>query len=349
MQASLFANLLSPYRKVVNQRAFDPLYRVIRLEPDKLTAQSTFAWLETTADTGITEPCCVDGDVLLSVVDSLPGEQELTLNAAPNVLEWGCGNAHGKLARVVLAEEGERPAHRPSGGAAPSPGLVRALDLGAVSADRALAPVGIYGVVLHEGRAVMSSDSTTLAYAKFEANGIQLPELVTLPPEGVTLLETVVVGNAGELACDDQCLYYKSPARELYISTSAPLRRPVQDVAQRYLPAETVVKIPTDLVNAFVKRATAMAAVKRHTYVTLEVNGQQIALSFAEGTASADEYFLLEDSSLPTLPPIKLDAMRTAKALSNADRLCLDYISNNAITLANEDRSFVYIVAGRDR
>lgn len=346
MKSSQLAELLSPYKKLVNQRAFDPVYRVITLNHDNVSGQSTFASLRTKAETGIDALCHVDGEVFLGVLDSLPDDQEVELSAADNVLEWKCGNANGKLARMELAEEVSPPAHRARSAWQPGSKFMRALELGALSADRATAQMGLYGVLFRSDGSVLSTDSATISYAKFDVGELKMPDTMTLPTDGVELLAEVV-GTEGKLDCTERMVHYKDARHELFVPPIAPLRQQIDTVSSKYMDAEITVKIPTDLITAFVKRATAMAQVKRHTYVDLAVNGKQVSLSFAEGTVSTDEYFLMEDADLPRLPPIKLDAMRMAKALSNADMICLDYIEKNVLTIANEDRSFIYIIAGK--
>jgi hypothetical protein len=110
---------------------------------------------------------------------------------------------------------------------------------------------------------------------------------------------------------------------------------------------DTVAPIPPDRIKAFIKRAGALAESRKSTFVSLGAYDGHLSISFAEGTTSSDEYYLVDEHKVPDMAEVKLDANKLARALERVDELVMDYMGDHVLVLRNNDTGFCYIISGR--
>jgi hypothetical protein len=348
MKASELSKVLTPFKHLVDPKAIDPLFRTLELTANRVYGQSIYAQLDTAAAIGVSEPCFVDGTTFISVVESMPGDSDIVFKAMPNGLGWKCGNASGTLNQLPAATLDKNSNRRGKNVWKVNESFTKALGIGAIACNKNMAQANMFGVVLNNSLGVIgSSDSTTIARASFDNTGAPTFD-TTLSLAATELLESAAIAEGGSIEYTDKGLMYRDATTNLLVATIDPLKYDIIEMANTYpVPGKITTGIPRDLVASFIKRAAAMAEIKQYTYVTMSGEKGRISLSFAEGASSTDEYYMVAGSKLPNLPPIKLDAMRLARALSQADDMVLDYLDKNVLVLVNKAETFRYIVAGR--
>jgi hypothetical protein len=350
MKSTDLAKLLSPFKRLVDIRAIDPVYRTLELTADKIYGQSLYAQLDVSAEIGVDKPCFVDGNTFVSVVESMPADTDMTFKVTQNALEWKCGNASGKLAQLQSVIINKNSIRRSKTAWKINGSFIGSLSRGSISCDKTMAPANLYGVVVsNEHGVVASSDGTTVAWSSFVRDHIDGPASVTLSQAATELLVSAI-SEEGSADYTDRGITYRDKSTNLLVAVNDPLAHDIISKANDYPPEGSfITEIPRGLITSFVRRAAAMAEIKQHTYVTLSADKGRVSLSFAEGAASTDEYYMMAESKKmkSSMPPIKLDAMRMARALSYSDHMVLDYLTDNILVLASKDKSFRYVIAGR--
>lgn len=343
------AKRLAPFRLVASRTAQAPAYRAIELSPDRVKACASFAMLQSKLDIGIAETVYVDAMAFLSIVQSLPPRSDLALDISNGTLHWSCGLAKGKLALMNVSETPEIPLTAPRRGQATSKALASALERGSVSCDNtALGAVGIYGVVMHKNGGVpliCSTDNTTVSSCTVDTPLTGLPETATFPPLGADLLASVM-DDTGTLVFDELGVVYRSPTVDCMMRQVPALKTDIREIINQYSESNSVSVIPQDRIRAFLLRAKALTENRSRAHVMLGAVDGSITLSFAEGTATSDEYILADElAGFPDMPPVVLPIDKVARALSYVDSVVLDYIADGVIVF--EGGKFRYLVSGR--
>ena len=162
------------------------------------------------------------------------------------------------------------------------------------------------------------------------------------------MLCSIIDTKDGVLFVDDDSMFYEDKLRSLFIKQVPKLSRDIGETLDKFSGGDVIAKLPPDRVLAFIKRATALAEQRKQTYVAIGVEDGRLTLSFDEGTASSDEWCLVEGLNDDlTIEPIKVEALRIARALEHSDELVLDHIERHALVLRGSDPEFHYLVSGR--
>ncbi len=367
MLSSLLLAALVPYETLCNKHALSALYRTVELSPQGIRGCSNYGALETSIDLGILEPCYVDATTFIAVVKSLPPKQEVALRVEQGSLSWKCvageekkggkkatSGASGKLATLALEHEVPSvPARRRSNKSwTPTEAFKKALELGSLSCDqKSLSTIGMDGVVLdnRDGFEVYSSDNVTISQALVWGESLaQAPESITFSPESIKLLRVVIGDQKGLIEFDKNGLYYSNSVHRLLIKRTAPLEHDYAKVATNFSSEEVCVPIAPERIKAFVQRATAMSEAKRGTTVSIGAKNGRLVISFKEGTATSDEYYLIdEELEVPDLSPIALDASKLARAMQHIDTAVLDHMEDGVLKLRGEKPEFRYIISSK--
>jgi hypothetical protein len=371
MLSTDLARAIAPFRQMMNKGALSPTYRSLRLEADIIYGCSNYAVLEVKVDLGIDgASVCVDASSFLAIIASLPDKQEITLSVEDSVLLWKCGQAKGRLAvlpeiniplihkvadRTILS----RPAKR--GAWTPTPPFREALELGAISAGSdSYASAGLYGIVIdnREKLRIYASDSATISDAIVLDEPLKgCPDIVTISPEGAELLHALLRDKKATVEFDDKSIFVRGADFQCIIKQVAPLKKDISKILENFSAAETVAEIPADRVAAFIKRVAAISENKKTTHVTIAASAGQMTMAFVEGTAAADEYYLVDGlADLPDLPEVLVDGGKMARALSHCTEIVLDHVERALIILrglgeaqnaAGEVCEFTYLISGR--
>lgn len=348
MDSRDLAKTLRPFKIIGNRAAMAPKYRAIQLQPNKVVAASSFAELEITTNIGIEKTCCVSSEAFLAVVDSLPdGEVELTRDGS--ALAWRCQNAKGRLATMTVDDMPSITRRTAIDGYKPSKQFIAALKRGSVSGvDNALISMDLYGVMIDnsaDGLTICSTDSATISAARVDEH-INGAESATLPPQGIKLLNAII-DTSGTLQLVNNGVFYSSAVCRCQINGVKPLKVDIKEMVATFSGAETVAPIPRDRIEAFVKRAAALADNRRNATIRLGVADGRIILEFDEGSSSTDEYFLVDDlEGLPEMTAVVLPAIKVASALGYVDRIVLDHIHRGVVVMRGDAPEFVYLVCG---
>lgn len=352
MLSTNLSTVLKPYKALINRAALSKTFQCLQLSPGKVLGCSTATILETNADHGLMETVYIDATTFLLVMDSLPDGKEVKLSVTDDVLHWECGSARGRLATMLIDDMPKFPKVPTDAGAwTPTKDFVTALRLGALSADsNALLSIGMYGVVIDNRGplVIMSSDNVTISACTVGDVKLPGPDIITLTPEPAALLADLIQTESGTLEFTSDAVFYEDKYCRYFIKQVPPLRYDSLEQLNKFLAATMVAGIGSDAVHSFVKRAGALAENRRHTYIALEASDGQLALSFEEGVASADEFYLVKDLMVGTMPPIQLDAAKLARVLPHITEVVLDHItSRGALVMRGHSPEFSYLIGGR--
>lgn len=345
---------LAPFNLLVSRNALNPIYRAIEIGPDGIRACISWGIIELPLPMIQTNPVYVDRATFLAVVKSLPKDRDFTLTEDGTSLVWTCGNARGRLALMA---------------AMPMPaidwtgieyitvplGLAKAMELGSIACHTtALAAIGMFGIVIDQRGTlcVCSTDNTSMSTALVE--GAVLPgyhglpgaaDVSTLPPDGVELLSKVIQPG-GVIGFDDKAWYYADDTTYCKIVLLPPMKSDTLTVREKYLDANIVVVLPRAAIEAFIKRANALAEVKRNATVNLSTVDRRLVLRFNEGSSTTEEYFLVDSLvELPPMPEISLNATKLARALAHVDEVALDHIERGVLLFRGP--GFDYLLCGK--
>jgi hypothetical protein len=355
MKVAILQNLLAPYRMLCNRHAMAPQYKSLQLAPNLIRGCASYGILETPCemDLDVTGHCYVDAHTFLSVVNSLPETEEILMGVESGVLLWAAGTAKGKLATLDVPNMPEITGtttakdhyvvHAP---------LILALRAGIISClDQSLQTVGMYGVVMdnRDFPVICTSDNTTISWATFGEDPVTVfPDLCYLSPDAVVLLNSIIIdGNTLSCFAEDKFLY-ESKYRRFLFTTVPPVKHDIKSALGKYVEKDGhAIPIPPDRIQAFIKRATALAESKRSTFVEIGAAEGHLSISFTEGAAQSDEYYLVDNKTLPDMIPARIDASKLARALALADELVMDYIQDKVLVLRHSKTGFHYVIMGQ--
>lgn len=349
MQSDTLTKALAPFRHITSRTALAPAYRAIELGPERVKACASFAVLEAHLNIGVSDTVFVDAITFLSIVQSLPPQSDFVLTTSDGSLQWECGPARGKLALMNTVDTPEiAPSVRSRQRHRTTKALATALERGSVSCDNtALGAIGIYGVVMHSNQGVpliCSTDNTTVSSCTTDMPLAGLPETATFPPPGADLL-AAVIDDTGTLEFDQQGMVYRSATIDCMVRQVPKLKTDIRDVLTQFGDDNITSAIPQERIRAFLMRAKALTENKSHARVLLGAINGSITLSFAEGTATSDEYILADElDGCPDIVPVALPVDKVARALSYIDSIVLDYIERGVIIF--QGGAFRYLVSG---
>lgn len=341
-------SVLQPFKLMLSKNALNPVYRAIKLSPTDICACLSWGVLEVSANLGLNVPVTVDRATFLSVVQSLPKAHELSLKTDGTSLLWVCGNARGRIA--IMAVQEMPTIDWPEAMHPFPPDLPKALELGSIACwTTALAAIGMFGIVIDTrvGVVISSTDNASLSAASIGGDLIGATDTVsTLSPDGAELLGEVMTPD-GVLGFSETAWYYTDEVSRCKIILLPAMKSDIAAVRNKFITAEIVVPIPHDAIGRFIKRANALAEVKRNASVTLSVKGGNLVLGFKEGPSTTDEYFLID--AAPDMPEIVLSATKLARALTHVTELVLDHINRGVLLFRGQDRdvAFEYLLCGK--
>ena len=356
MKSSDLADILSPFSQLANKHALSNIYKTLEVAPDSIRGCAPWGILTAFVDLDIAEPFWIDAASFIAVIKSLPND-DLSLSIKSGGLHWECGSAEGKLALVGKTEIpdadwailGKRLYN-------PDKAFIQALELGSLSCGpESMSSAGVYGVIIHktdDGLFIESSDNVTMAYcdAGLHERMAEWPEKTTLKPDAMAMLVNILKQKSEKpprLDIQEGAIYARAGAFRLLLRPSTPLKHDILALCLNYAAREAAAKVPAESLARFVRRSAALAESKQHTFVKLKATDGALALSFAEGSATTDEYYLAKDiEGIPELPEIRLDAVRMARALTQADRMALDHIENGVLVFFCEKPAFSYLICG---
>jgi hypothetical protein len=345
--------VLNPFKFLLAPQAMNPIYRTLELQPmDDQTClvRGCVSWgvLEIATTLRLAEPSFVNRADFLAIVQSLPKAHEFNLKITNGALHWTCGRARGKLAQMAAVE---MPWIDWPEALWPYPADLRtALDLGRLSCHTtALAATGMYGIVVdqRDGHIIVAStDNASLSIAW--ADGV-LPgaaELSTLAPDGVELLAEIMAD--GVMGFDDKAWYYADAVTRCRIVLLPAMKNDIRTVRKKYNEASIIAPIPAEALSRFIKRANALAEVKRNARVCLGLIDGRLVLSFKEGNSETDESFTLEAlAGQPNTPEVELSAAKLARALSHTTEVVLDHAKRGVLMFRGHAPPFEYLLCGR--
>ena len=350
MLSSNLATLLRPYRLLANKHALSPIYRCLQFTPGKILGCSASTVLETKCDHGLAETICVDATAFLTILSSLPEAKEVTFSVTDGVLHWVCGPAKGRLASLAVDDMPTITRRAIRGAHKPSAAFAKALQLGAISCDsNSLLSVGMYGIVIdNRGPLIIhSSDNVTVSVCTVGDVKLPAPDIMTLAPGPAELLAMLIMPDDSTIEFTDDTIFYVDKYCKAILKCVPPLKYDALSTVKEYAQADTTALIPPDLIGGFIKRATALAENKRHTYIALQASNGKLSLEFSEGLSSADEFYLVEDLIVPDLDPIDLDASKLTRAMQHITEIVLDHVERGVIILQGKSPDFKYLIAGR--
>lgn len=350
--------LLKPFAVMNDRSALSASYKSMELSPEGIRGCAGFGVLEATAGLPIDDSCVVDTATFLAVAKSLPPDAPLEMEATENTLIWAVMDNRGKVAaegKLALVEVDALPAAGQLGKnpIRLTPYFVDGLDLGGLSAERpsTLTP-DMYGVVIdnrHDDLTICSTDDATISVAVVGDALEDLPKMLTLHPKAAALLREIADTINGRASFSERSIVYTDPRYKLMIKPEAALKTDLDPVFDPYFDGEAFVRVDRERIQAFIKRVNAIAENKAELTVDFSLRGGRLALSFNEGDVSSSEYYLVEDSSLPTIQPITLKATTVARALSHVDRMALDHVERGVLVFHGSKPTFRYMVSAHER
>jgi hypothetical protein len=358
MKSADLAALLAPFKLLANKNQLSATYRALELAHTRngnvIRGASRFGMLEVHGEFGVPEGAAiyVDASSFIAIIASLPAGEEVEFTLEDGgALAWVCGSAKGRMALMQIKEmpaishgNGQNAWH-------PTAEFVEALHLGMLSCgNESLASIGSYGIVIdtREDLCIYSSDNTTISVAFLTDARVEGPEILTFSPESLALLAAVIdpSNDKAKLEFEEQGLYYRDGIRRCIIKQIAPLKVDISAILDKYATQDYVVEMPTDRIQAFIKRIAAMAENKKSTIIKIGASRGKLNMSFQDGVASSEEYYLVDETDVPDMTPVDIDATKLGRALAHNSHIILDHIDRQVIILMGADPIFQYIISG---
>lgn len=357
MKAREIAKHLSLLRLLISKHSLSPNFRVLALAPQHgdmpahVRACAPFGSMLCSLDLGLDAELYVDGDSFLSVLGSLP-DAELELRRDGNALRWACGPAKGHLA--LLTQDGIAVATPAFGGELGELGDAKqfgtGLELAALACQAmSVRTIDLEGVQVRNqhGKAYGCSSDNFVISSCCLGPALPITGTVTLKPRAAELLAAVAQRAPSIYSgFDASSIYCLAPGIELLIHQVPPLRYDIAERLEHYRGHEHRVPLLHDTVAAFLKRAEALVAAHEHAAVEITVHEGRTRLRFDEATGSTEEYYIVPEGPQVTIPPVKLEAFRMAKALRHAEHLVFDYASQNILIMRGPNE-FVFALSGK--
>ena len=361
MKSATLLKALGPFALAANKHAISESYRSLQLSPTIVRGYASYALLELDIDLPLTSdtdaPVYVDAEAFISVLKSLPND-EIKLSNISGVLHWNCGSAKGKLASYVVKQGIADLDFKARSNAVwePTEAFYDALDIGSISCTNiALTSAGMYGIVIDNRTtlAVYSSDNISVAGAECGEPIPGAPDTITLSPPAVALLRACMA--YGEAACvmwanaSEVCL--ETGSLRAVIKQVPALKHDFQELLSKYADVQLLVPLPPERVALFIRRAVALAESKRAAQVDISAVDGHLSLAFAEGTASSEEYYLVEGTQVPDIEPIRIDASRLARVLEHVGYIAFDHVDRRALLFigGDDDSRFYYLLSGTNQ
>jgi hypothetical protein len=358
MKSADLAAMLAPFKLLANKNQLSATYRALELGHSRvgnvIRGASRFGMLEIHGDFGIPEGASiyVDASSFIAIIGSLPAGEEVGFSLEDGgALAWICGSAKGRMALMQIKEmpaishgNGQNAWH-------PTAEFVDALRLGMLSCgSESLASIGSYGIVIdtREDLCIYSSDNTTISVAFLLDAKVEGPEMLTFSPEALALLAAVIdpTNDKAKIEFEEQGIYYRDGTRRCLIKQIAPLKVDISAILDKYATQDYVVEVPTERVQAFIKRIAAMAENKKSTIIKIGASRGKLNMSFADGMASSEEYYLVDELEVPDMKPVDIDASKLGRALAHTSHIILDHIDRQVVILQGSDPVFQYVISG---
>jgi len=207
----------------------------------------------------------------------------------------------------------------------------------------------MYGIVIdNRGPLVIhSSDNVTVSVCNLGDDLLPAPEIMTLAPDPADLLNLLIMPDESTMEFTDDTIFYADKYCKAIIKCVPRLKYDALTTVKEYQSADTIAVIPPELIAGFIKRATALADNKRHTYIQLHASNGKLSLEFTEGLSSVDEFYLVENLVVPDLAPIHLDAGKLARAMQHVTEIVLDHVERGVVILQGKNPDFKYLIAAR--
>lgn len=351
--------LLRPFKGFMPKKALSATYRCLEILPDRVAGCSNDGMMEVFMKMGLDETIFIEAHPFLALLDSLPETEKLELQVEAGTLQWKCGNAKGKLALADLTKIQRMPAKMPKQGWKPPVGFIDGLRAGSLSCDSvSMLSAGLHGVAVHfeEERIVFaSSDNLTISIVCLEYGDEDAPPEfgssadgpLVISPEAAGLLADALAED-GQFSFKNGDILYWDEGTRILLRQMEPLKMDLTKAFKKFPDRKMEAPLPQDAVRAFVKRALALAEVKRESLVTLQAKKGKFTIAFDSGTASSEEFFMAKSLKMDGELSIQVEAARLARALEHIETVYMDYMGENgALIFAGSDPEFTYIVAGR--
>lgn len=360
MKANHLGSLLTPFVSLTNRHAMSNVYKSLEISQNGIRACAPWGILEMRKDIGFDHTVYVDALQFIGVIKNLPAE-ELKMSISNNALLWECSDstgekfaAEGRISLLAPLDIPKAPVQESNAANYhPDGNFLDAFELGSLACGpQSMASVGVFGVTLDfkdDGFFVSSSDSITMASALAASDYPSAwPQRSALRPEAAQMLNAVLHEADKESFIDfqDEAIYAHAGVFDLYLKPAAPLKHDILSLCRNYADRLTTTRLSGNRIQAFIKRAAALAESKAHTYVNLSISKGAMMLSFEEGDAKSDEYYAAEGLDVPAdLPSIRLDSSSLAKVLAHTDLVALDHIDRGILIFIGEKPKFEYLVS----
>jgi hypothetical protein len=338
---------LTPFKHVIDGSSIVQEHRNITLSQGALASRCGWAALDAASAIEMPSPISVSGEALISVLASIPGEQDITLEASNGSLGWKAGSAKGKLA--AFPAEPPSLLGRPKGkGLAASDELRRGFALGALSCPaKGAALGGVSGVAISAANDKIhfaTSDNVTISHYVVTLQEVVSDGAWTISAKGAGLLESIC--RDGKLFLGQTHIDYIGPRLRAAVALIPPLKYDLLKVLGSYpIADESKIALPREQVGRFVIRALKLSEENKRCSVEIKVADGQVVLEFSEDIAQAEEYYIAEDIPKEMSCSIKVDALKLGRALDHCSHVVLEHVERKALVFTGE--GFTYLVAGR--
>lgn len=347
--------LIAPVKLVASRSAMAPKYQALEIAPDGLKACSSFGLVDIAAELDVNQTVYVDASAFLAVVDSLPDNEAVRIVLSGTAIEWDCGNANGRLARLpTVADMPSLPEYSKGDVVADdydANEFSQALTLGGLSCPPvSVGAASMFGVQFDNGNEearIAATDSVTLStYTLDPLNGA--PDRVTLSPPAAELLADVI-GRAGRapqvLEFRDNTVICRSTVTSCMVNKVPPLKVDLSQILSNYTRRDHVVRLEISRVAKFVRQANALAENRRNARVMVGLQHGILSMNFNEGSADSDEHFLIGSDDDVGFAPVVLSVPKMARVMSHVTSVVLDYATDGIIIL--QGGGFDYYISGR--
>lgn len=356
MLAGELKQLLRPIQLGCEKKSVVQDFRFLQVNPKDLVLIGAMTSIRIAVDLGFTQSFSVDAAAFCGVLQFLAPSNEVEFSLDNGTLLWSSGKAKGKLAttepkNLEAPEFNLKPKAWPSAPLPTDPRIVALIQRGSISGNNNMLAGGAFaGIVLYPQKTrltCVSSDNTTIVVTS-EKIECEFEHPVYLSQSVVPLLNDLAA-RTGDFHFNEKAVAFKGENITVLMNQIAPNQYDLLTTAKKFMSGETSVDLDKHSITLFTKRVSELSDRFGKAMVTLTMKNGGIQLHFSEGLVENEEFFLAEELNPDAEMSAKLGADSITKALTQADRIILDYITRQVIVFSNTSREspFTFIIAGK--
>lgn len=368
MKVSNLTTALKLISKISNPSSLTSLYRSVEIRENSIRAISEFGNIQINLDepTGLTSSL-LDTQAVLTVFNTLPQNEEITLHEKANHVAWEVGGdekskAKGKLNYVVTDHTvPEILIENTTGWWQPPADFGPALHLAGTACQAAAVSFGLYGITIQpvdDKIHMMSSNTIALAATKVDKGNFPDKTVTVRPPvPGIIYIILAWCNNQADINICDEGIIISSAKLRAHLPLGVNLDHDLKETADKFQKQEKVLPIDASQVKKFLARARNLTEKQVSFTVSLKLEKGKLVLEH-RGIASSSEQWFLAEGADPTInySTVSLSADLLMIPLESTEKFICDYLDERIgpdgkpeerqLILRGSQPDFLYVVSG---